>query len=486
MSRCVPLGVSFCLPFGMSFCVPQCVPFGLPFSLCKWRCPLSEIWDNADAFNWVDDYLACVRPYFDVREEDSLLIVLPNRAVKLNRTGFRVLQLLKNGGSIHQIVEKLGDRSERRRELFHFLCDFRSLITGCLGEGQNRKAVEVVSHAESFNILPVLSEIAVTYRCNLQCRFCYAACGCQKKTSSGEMSTDEIVHILKMIREEAKVPSVSFTGGEPLVRPDIEEMVSSARRIGLRVNLISNGTLLAGNDRVEKLREAGLNSAQISLEGPNAAVQDKLTGVAGSFEKTLEGIKMLAKAGIHVHTNTTVNSVNASHLVDLVGLVARLGLKRMSMNMVIPAGSAADTGLQVSYSEIWSIIEPVRAEARRLGVEFMWYSPTPMCILNPLAEGLGNKSCAACDGLLSIAPNGDVLPCSSYPKPVGNLLEKPFAEIWSSATALFFRRKNFAPSECAGCGDFAACTGACPLYWNVMGTTELAGINNNRRKHAVA
>jgi len=444
---------------------------------------LSEIWDSKDAFNWVDDYFAHVRPYFDIREEDSLLIVLPNKAVKLNRTGFKVLRLLKDGGSITEIVEKLGGRSERRRELFYFLCDFRSMITGCLGEGGNRKAVDVVSNEESFNVLPVLSEIAVTYRCNLQCKFCYAACGCQKKSVS-EMSTDEIIRILKIIRDEAKVPSVSFTGGEPLVRTDLEELVSSAREIGLRVNLISNGTLLAGSDRAERLRASGLNSAQISLEGPTAAVHDQLTAVAGSYEKTLEGVKALIKAGIHVHTNTTVNSVNAAHLVELVKLVARLGLKRMSMNMVIPAGSAADTGLQVSYSEVWSIIEPVRAEARRLGVEFMWYSPTPMCILNPLAEGLGNKSCAACDGLLSVAPNGDVLPCSSYPESVGNLLEKPFSEIWNSATALFFRRKKFTPDECAGCGDFAACTGACPLYWNVMGTAELAGITTDRRKHA--
>lgn len=454
----------------------------MSFGLCERRCPLNEIWDNKEAFNWVDDYFAHIRPYFDVREEDSLLIVLPNKAVKLNRTGFKVLQLLKEGGSISEVVEKLGDRNERRRELFHFLCDFRSLITGCLGEGHNRRAVDIVSHAELFNVLPVLSEIAVTYRCNLQCRFCYAACGCQKKTSSVEMSTGEVISVLKMIRNEAKVPSVSFTGGEPLVRSDLEELVSAARGNGLRVNLITNGTLLADNDRAEELCKAGLNSAQVSLEGPIAEVHDALTGVVGSFERTLAGVVSLSKAGIHVHTNTTVSSVNALHLVDLVKLVAKLGMKRMSMNMVIPAGSATDRNLQVSYSEIWSIIEPARAEARNLGVEFMWYSPTPMCILNPLAEGLGNKSCAACDGLLSVAPNGDVLPCSSYPRPVGNLLEKPFAEVWNSAAALFFRRKEYAPSECSGCGEFKACAGACPLYWSAMGTKELMGMNIPARK----
>ncbi len=455
----------------------------MPFSLCQRRCTLIDAWKNKDAFSWVDDYFSHVRPHFDVREEDSLLIILPNRAMKLNNTGFKVLKFMKDGGSIDKLVGKIGENDGRRRELFHFLCDFRSLMTGCLGEGRGRKAVSIEKYSGLFNSLPVLSEIAVTYRCNLKCRFCYAACGCRRKDEDEqEMSTNEIKRVLGTIRNDAKVPSVSFTGGEPLLRNDLEELVSSAKKIGLRVNLITNGTLLAGNDRAGRLQKAGLNSAQVSLEGPNAEIHDELTEVAGSFEKTMEGIRALKKSGIHVHTNTTINSKNSGHLVELVRTVSELGLSRMSMNMVIPTGSAVKSKLQVSYTEIWPIIEPVRNEARRLGIEFMWYSPTPMCIFNPLAEGFGNKSCAACDGLLSIAPNGDILPCSSYPKSVGNLLRQPFPEVWNSATSLFFRKKEYAPGECSGCGDFSACTGACPLYWSAMGTAELG----ERRKHAAA
>lgn len=444
---------------------------------------MSEAWKNNDAFSWVDDYFSHIRAHFDVREEDCLLIILPNRAMKLNSTGFKVLKFMKNGGTTANLIGKLGNNDDRRKDLFHFLCDFRSLMTGCLGEGQGRKAVSIEQHSGSFNILPILSEIAVTYRCNLKCGFCYAACGCQRKDAdTSEMSTGEIIRILKAIRMDAKVPSVSFTGGEPLLRNDLEELVAGAKNIGLRVNLITNGTLLAGNNHADLLHKAGLNSAQISLEGPNAEIHDNLTDVPGSFKKTVAGISSLKNAGIHVHTNTTVNSGNAGHLVELVRTVAGLGMKRMSMNMVIPAGSATSSNLQMQYSGIWSAIEPARAEARRLGIDFMWYSPTPMCILNPLAEGLGNKSCAACDGLLSVAPNGDVLPCSSYPQSVGNLLRQPFGEVWNSAAALFFRRKEYVPKECIGCAKLAACAGACPLYWSAMGIAEL----NERRKNAAA
>ncbi len=128
----------------------------------------------------------------------------------------------------------------------------------------------------------------------------------------------------------------------------------------------------------------------------------------------------------------------------LVDLLADMGLPRLSANMVIPSGSALDLAIQVTYSEIGEIVERVRRHARDRGIEFMWYSPTPMCLFNPLANGLGNKSCAACDGLLSVSPQGDVLPCSSYPMPVGNLLRQPFAEVWNSAQAVFFGAQGHA------------------------------------------
>jgi len=426
-------------------------------------------------FAWVDDYIAHVGRHFDLREEDKLLIVMPNKAVKLNDSGLKILRFLKAGGSIRQVLERLGD-AERRRELFYFLCDFRSLLSGCLGEGRGRKAVQTVPAGSSFNVLPVLSEVALTYRCNLRCRFCYAGCNCRGAAGQGgwEMTTEQVIRVLRLIRHEAKAPSVSLTGGEPLLRDDVVQLTAEAVRTGLRVNLITNGTLLAGNDLAGRLRDAGLSSAQVSLEGPNADVHDGLTGVAGSFDKTLAGLAKLREAGIHVHTNTTINTANCDHLVDLVQLVAGLGLRRMSMNMVIPAGTAGDLSLQVSYSQIGSIVKRVRQAARQAGVEFMWYSPTPMCLFNPLAEGLGNKSCAACDGLLSISPAGEVLPCSSYPESVGNVLDTPFEQVWRNARAEFFRNKRYAPTQCSGCEDFVACAGACPLYWSAMGTGELA------------
>jgi len=176
--------------------------------------------------------------------------------------------------------------------------------------------------------------------------------------------------------------------------------------------------------------------------------------------------------------------MNLGELSALLRRVKDLGMTRVSMNMVIPTGSAAanDDELMVSYTEIGPVVRRLAAEARGLGIKFMWYSPTPLCLFNPIAEGLGNKSCAACDGLLSVAPDGSLRPCSSHPETIGNLLSEDFAAVWNSTRARYFKSKDFAPAPCKTCEDFAPCACACPLYWERRGYAELPQAQPGRRK----
>ena len=81
--------------------------------------------------------------------------------------------------------------------------------------------------------------------------------------------------------------------------------------------------------------------------------------------------------------------------------------------------------------------------------------------------------------MISVAPNGDVLPCSSWDEPIGNLLTDSFDSVWFSSRASFFKHKKFAPKECEGCSSFTACQGACPLYWRYSGTELLCKKNNS-------
>jgi len=140
-----------------------------------------------------------------------------------------------------------------------------------------------------------------------------------------------------------------------------------------------------------------------------------------------------------------------------------------------PTGVASYTESETAlrYSEIGEMVRLVKQRARDIGIEFMWYSPTPYCMFNPIAGGLGGKACAACDGLLSVAPNGDVLPCSSLTDPIGNLLHRTFDDVWNSERALYYRNREYVPVECKSCGHLDICSGACPIYWDAFGCEEI-------------
>jgi radical SAM protein with 4Fe4S-binding SPASM domain len=427
--------------------------------------------------DWIDDFFQKAGGHIFAREEDGVVILPPNQVYKANATGIAIVRHLLGGGKAARIPGINTDG--RAQQVAAFVSDIRALYLG-QPAADGRAPYETVPYSFTYTSLPILGEIAVTYRCNNACVFCYAGCGSpgctgapRSVTGSREMSLPEIREVIRVFKEEAKIPFFSFTGGEPLLRHDLEDMIKHARRAGLQVNLITNG-ILASPRRSKSLFDSGLRTAQVSVEGPEAAVHDSLTARPGSFESTLRGIRSLQEAGVSVQTNTTVSAVNSPHAALMPRFLKSLGVSRFAMNLYLPpAGSSGEDGLLVPYSRAGAIIDSVRASARREDMTFYWYSPIPHCHYNTIAHGLGNKSCAAMDGLLSVSPSGDVLPCSSYPEPMGNLLSEEFGEIWYSARARHFKSKEYAPAECAGCGSFVACQAACPLYWRSVGTAEI-------------
>jgi len=431
---------------------------------------------DLEALNWVDEFIANVRPYIFVRREDNLLIKRPNQAQKLNPTGALILERLLGGASVAELVRGIEQDGERLQQIAAFLHGVRLFLEGKLDADIDHPGVVVEPFDRHFSTLPVLSEVALTYDCNLRCVFCYAGCNCttQPVDDPSQMTAPEVKGLLRRIYEEGQVPSVSFTGGEPTLRPELPEFIAYARELGMRVNLISNGIRI-DSKYAQRLAEAGLNSAQISLEGITAAVHDEVTQGQGSFEKTVAAVGFLREAGVRVHTNTTLNRLNLEqgplfpHFVREI-----LGNERFSMNLLVPTGSATvHRDLIVPYTEIGPWLERISEASEKAGVEFMWYSPTPMCIFNPIPRGLGNHGCSACDGLISVAPNGDLIPCASYDDSLGNLLEEDLLEVWNSPRAVAYRDKQLAHPGCRACEQFDLCNGGCPLYWREMGFDEL-------------
>jgi len=466
---------------------------------------------------WIDTFARGIRPYVRVRREDGVLIKLPMEVFQLNNTGLDLLQRALDGESIHAIIQslRLTHDQDRLYAIHTFFCDIRDLLGDRIGDGRARPTTHVTRFAGSFTRYPVLSEVAVTYRCNMACAFCYAGCG-TKDVAPGnaprerhrgqwrrwrettwwekrhprrdpikdEMSADEVLRVVDRIAVDGKVPSISFTGGECTLRPELPMFIRRARDRGMRVNIITNGVLCGERSYVDRLVDAGLTSAQVSLSGPNATIHDKLAQHTGAFDKTIRGIRNLHDAGLHVHTNTTINQQNANYLAGIIDLADALDLPHVSMNQLIPTGTPnlpRHQGLRIRYCEIGRHVLLAKAHAERIGMRFHWYSPTPFCIFNPIAHGLGNKGCAACDGLLHVAPSGEVLPCSSFARGVGNLLEQTFTDVWFGKDALYYKQKRQAHSICRHCEHFLLCQGACTLYWSGMGYAELIDANRRAR-----
>ncbi len=419
-----------------------------------------------ERFVWVKEFIDNVRPYIAVRTTDHVLIKRPNVVQKLNPSGAIILKNLLDGKPIEGLLQQIGPDEARLGELLQFFHAIRQSLEGSLDVWTTNQAVSKKAFSAPFTSLPVLSEVAITGRCNFKCSFCYAGINHGCTVSTPDLSQQAWQSIIEKIATEAQVPSISFTGGEPTLRSDLPALIAFAKRLGMRVNLISNGFLI-DEKMIEKFVAAGLDSAQISIEGCTEQTHEHITGVKGSFDRVLHAVKKLNAAGIRTHTNTTLSRQNMHEAALLPAFLKEtLDAERFSMNLIIPSGTALSIHDHLlPYHASGEIIQNIRDAALLAGIEFLWYSPVPLCLFNTITEGLGNKGCAACDGLLSVDPTGNILPCSSWNEPLGSLLDVSFHEIWNAPRATHIRHKKEAPSVCFTCDSLDLCQGACPLFY---------------------
>ncbi len=421
--------------------------------------------------SFATEFITSTQDFVFIRPEDKLLILRPNKIHHLNRTATEMLTALyaQEEPDVAAVVNETAARygvpeAQVAADLERLLQSLALVLQDREGAAPAVRRTPFGSHARE---LPVLSEIALTYRCQNRCTFCYASAP-DRGPEVPEMTTDEVEHVLDVIVDDARVPTVSFTGGEPTLRPDLPDLIGYAKGRRLRTNLITNGVRCGANGYVEKLAAAGLDSAQVSLEAASPEIHDAVVGRPGAWRQTVQGVRNLKAAGIHVHTNTTINSHNRDHLLALVDFLAEMEQPYLSMNMVIRTGDAVGS-MEIGYQEIGDLVLPLKERANEHGMRFVWYSPVPLCLFNPVAHGLGSQSCSAADGLLSVAPDGSVLPCSSFEQGVGNLLQEPFETVWNRRAAKYWRRKEFLPPGCRDCDLAELCCGACPLYWDERG-----------------
>lgn len=322
--------------------------------------------------------------------------------------------------------------------------------------------------------VPQLRLIAweVTRSCNLACKHCRAEA--HLEPYPGELSTAEAKGLIDTFPELGS-PILIFTGGEPLLRHDLFELIPYAKSKGLRCVMAPNGTLV---DAVaaRKIKAAGIERCSISIDAPNATGHDAFRGVAGAFDAALSGIKHLKDAGIEFQINTTVTADNLSQFKDIFNLAESLGAAAWHIFLLVPTGRAAALGAQVisaaDYEAVLNWFYDFRKTTKmqlkatcaphyhRILRERARADGTPV---NFETFGLDavSRGCLGGVGFCFISHAGVVQPCGYLELDCGNVRQTPFPEIWRrSPQFLELRNPRLYRGKCGAC-EFERVCGGC-------------------------
>jgi radical SAM protein with 4Fe4S-binding SPASM domain len=323
-------------------------------------------------------------------------------------------------------------------------------------------SAQVNIEASAKNI-PLSVLIELTHRCNLQCYYCF-----QKKHPKPDERTTEQWEAAFRDLAAAGTLYLTFSGGEPFLRKDILTLVERARGLSCAVSLITNGTLLTP-EIVARMAELSVLDVGVSLHAARPVVHDELTGVPGSFEKTMRGIDLLREAGIKVAVKHTVSTANFGEYNDLRTMTQRLDCLIECESIVFP-----DTQGGVSCYALTE--EQHRTFLTDMGLDTSAFT----------CSDSRNLHCDAGRSVAGILPNGDVTPCIQLPLVLGNLTEKRFNAIWCGEKAALFRvQEQLLDRACTEC-DFRYYCGRCHglAYWEQSAWQAAAPSLCNRARAA--
>jgi len=319
---------------------------------------------------------------------------------------------------------------------------------------------------------PILVVWDITTACNLHCKHCYANAGTAMST---ELSTAEAKAAIDKL-DRAAVPVIAFSGGEPLVRPDIFELARYAAEKGIFVAMATNGTLIT-KEKAAEMKAAHIQFAQISLDGATAATHDSFRGTRGVFERTIQGIKNCLSEGIFVNVATTATKYNYTEIPRIISLCEQLNVNWFMIYNFIPTGRGEFiTQNDLSPHERERLLKSLWLKLKTGGnVSVLSTAPQfarvalqaemgssqkiiPTHFANPslggrlvdLAEFIGGCGCGRF--YCAIRANGNIEPCVFFPLKIGNIKEDDFKTLWTKNPVLQqLRDKDALEGNCGSC-----------------------------------
>lgn len=197
---------------------------------------------------------------------------------------------------------------------------------------------ERMAHAD-FDSAPFTIAWEVTRACAYACVHCRA--DAQHQRDAGELSTAEAKRLIEQLAAFGNSPILIFTGGDPMMRTDLFELIEYATGMGLRCSLTPTATALPTQERLEKAHAAGIRRIALSLDAPRPEVHDDFRQVKGSWQRTLDILRRAHAAGLSVQVNTTVARHNVDILHEMVPFIEEVGAVQWSLFFLVPTGRAA-------------------------------------------------------------------------------------------------------------------------------------------------
>jgi radical SAM protein with 4Fe4S-binding SPASM domain len=282
--------------------------------------------------------------------------------------------------------------------------------------------------------VPLVVSWNVTAKCNLKCAHCYI--NADEKRNIDELGTDAAKLLIHQIAEVSK-PLLILSGGEPMLRKDIFELIRYGTERGLKMALGSNGMLI--DDVVaRKLKDAGATTVSISLDSSVPALHDQFRGVTGSWRRAVGAIKALKRNGIVVQVNTTVTQQNYGQIEEIFALAEKLGAENFHLFFLVPTGRGArieditpdmyEKMIISSFSKIMQYNLNVKPSC---APQFMRIAQETGIDMTRWVRG-----CMAGLYYCRIYPTGEVTPCPYLPIALGNIRQKSFKDIWFNSEIL--------------------------------------------------
>jgi heme b synthase len=315
----------------------------------------------------------------------------------------------------------------------------------------------------------------ITRRCNLRCVHCRSSSQ-EEVSGHPDFSLEEARRVLDDISSYAQ-PVVVLSGGEPLVREDVFDIARYGTDKGLRMCLATNGVLVT-DEVCGKIKESGIRICSLSLDGSTKEVHDDFRCQEGAFDGTINAAKLFKKHGIEFIVNSSFSGRNQEEIPKVYRLAKELGATAWYMFMIVPTGRGEEIMSELISKEDYEKILDWHYEMEK-EEDDMLVRPTcaphyyRVVLQKSKKEGEkfkrrtlkfstgGAKGCIAGQLICLIDVDGNVLPCSYFPKAAGNIREQSFKDIWENS-GLFREMRDFKgyKGKCGEC-EFVNVCGGC-------------------------